>query len=42
VLDIYGKPQAAIRAAQKAVRLDPTGKDLYSSDVGIAYAEVGC
>jgi len=41
VLDIYGKPDAAIRAAQKAMRLDPTGKDLYSLDVGVAYVEMG-
>jgi tetratricopeptide (TPR) repeat protein len=41
VLVIYGKPNAAIRAAQKAMRLDPTGKDLYSLDVGVAYVEMG-
>jgi len=41
VLVIYGKPDAAIRAAQKAMRLDPTGKDLYSLDVGVAYVEMG-
>lgn len=41
VLVIYGKPDAAIRAAQKAIRLDPTGKDLYSLDVGVAYVEMG-
>jgi adenylate cyclase len=27
VLVIYGKPEAAIRPAQKAMRLDPDGKD---------------
>ena len=40
-LIVYGKPEAAIRAAQKAMRLDPTGKDLYSYDVGFAYVEMG-
>ena len=41
VLLIYGKPEAALRAAQKAIRLDPTGKDLYSINVGGAYIEMG-
>jgi adenylate cyclase len=40
-LNVYGRPEAAIRAAQKAMRLDPTGKDLYSGDVGVAYVEMG-
>jgi adenylate cyclase len=40
-LGIYGKPEEAIRAAQKAMRLDPTGKDLYLLDVGFAYVEMG-
>jgi adenylate cyclase len=40
-LNVYGKPEAAIRAAQKAMRLDPTGKDLYSYDVGVAYVDMG-
>ena len=40
-LVIYGKPDAAIDAAQKATRLDPTGKDLYSLDVGVAYVQMG-
>jgi adenylate cyclase len=40
-LNVYGKPEAAIRAAEKAIRLDPTGKDLYSYDVGVAYVGMG-
>jgi adenylate cyclase len=40
-LNVNGKPEAAIRAAQKAMRLDPTGRDLYSYDVGVAYVEMG-
>ena len=40
-LNVYGKPEAAIRAAQKAMRLDPGGKDLYSGDIGVAYVEMG-
>jgi adenylate cyclase len=39
-LIIDGKPEAAIRAAQKAIRLDPTGKDKYSTNVGLAYVEM--
>jgi tetratricopeptide (TPR) repeat protein len=38
---IYGKPEAAISAAQKAMRLDPTGRDLYLLDVGVAYVNMG-
>jgi adenylate cyclase len=41
VLLIYGKPEAAIPAAQKAMRLDPTGKDLHSMSIGLAYVEMG-
>jgi adenylate cyclase len=40
-LNVYSRPDAAIRAAQKAIRLDPTGKDLYSYDIGVAYVEMG-
>jgi adenylate cyclase len=40
-LNVYGKPEAAIRAAQRAMRLDPTGRDLYSYDVGVAYVDMG-
>ena len=40
-LIIVGKPEEALRAAQKAMRLDPTGKDFYSYDVGDAYVEMG-
>ena len=40
-LNVYGKSEAAIRAAQKAMRLDPTGKDLYSYDIGVAYVGMG-
>jgi adenylate cyclase len=40
-LNVDGKSEAAIRAAQKAVRADPTGKDLYSYDVGVAYVGLG-
>jgi adenylate cyclase len=39
--NVYGNPEAAIRASQKAMRRDPTGKDLYLYDVGVAYAEMG-
>jgi adenylate cyclase len=41
VFNVFGKPEAALRAAQKAMRLDPTGKEFYSYDVGIAYVEMG-
>jgi len=41
VLNVFGKPEDAVRAAQKAMRLDPTGKDFYSYDVGVAYVEMG-
>ena len=40
-LNVDGKPYAAIRAAQKAAPLDPTGKDLYTGDIGVAYTEMG-
>ena len=40
-LIIDGKPEEAIRAAQEALRLDPTGKDLHSMSVGFAYVEMG-
>jgi adenylate cyclase len=40
-LIIYGKPEDAIRAAQKALRLDPGGKDLHSMSVGGAYVVMG-
>jgi len=40
-LIIYGDPEGAISAAQKALRLDPTGKDLHSMSIGVAYVEMG-
>jgi len=40
-LNIHGNPEAAIRAAQQAMRLDPSGKDLYSGLIGIAYVDRG-
>jgi adenylate cyclase len=40
-LIIYGKPEAAISAAQKALRLDPGGKNLHLMSVGIAYVLMG-
>jgi adenylate cyclase len=40
-LIIYGDPEAAIRAAQEALRLDPTGKDLHSMSIGFAYVLMG-
>jgi adenylate cyclase len=38
---IYGDPEAAIRAAHEATRLDPAGKDLHSMSIGFAYVEMG-
>jgi adenylate cyclase len=40
-LNIYGDPEGAIRAAQKAMRFDPSGRDLYLGNVGVAYVEMG-
>src|SRR5258705_13522296 len=40
-LIIYGKPEAAISAAQKALRLDPRGKNLHLMSVGLAYVIMG-
>jgi adenylate cyclase len=40
-LNVDGKSEAAIRASQKAMRLDPTGKYLYSYDIGVAYVDMG-
>ena len=38
---IDAKPEAALRAVQKAIRLDPTSKDKYSTEAGIAYVDMG-
>jgi len=35
------KCEEALRAADKAVRLDPAGQDIYASSAGIAYNEMG-
>jgi adenylate cyclase len=35
------EPEEALRAAERAMRLDPVGKDLYSYCVGLAYVEMG-
>ena len=40
-LNIYGDPEGAIRAAQRAMRFDPSGRDLYLGNVGVAYVEMG-
>jgi adenylate cyclase len=40
-LNVDGKTEAAIGAARKAARLDPSGKDLYTGDIGVAYVEMG-
>ncbi len=40
-LNIYVSPEAAIRAAQMAMRLDPSGRDLYLLNVGVAYVNMG-
>ena len=36
-----GRPQEAVRAAQKAMRLDPAHADFWGYDLGMAYAEMG-
>jgi adenylate cyclase len=40
-LNVSGKPQEAIRAAEKAIRLDPAHRDFYAYDIGLAYLEMG-
>ena len=35
------KPEEALRAAEKAMRLDPAGQDLYAFEAGVAYCEMG-
>jgi adenylate cyclase len=36
-----GRPEEALRAAEQAIRLDPSGKDFYDFFVGAAYVEMG-
>ena len=36
-LNVAGYPDDAIRAAEKAMRLDPSGQEAYSYEVGLAY-----
>jgi TolB-like protein/class 3 adenylate cyclase/Tfp pilus assembly protein PilF len=35
------KPEGAISAAKKAMRLDPAGQDLYAFEVGLGYLQMG-
>jgi adenylate cyclase len=36
-LNVAGYPDDAIRAAEKAMRLDPSGQEAYSYEIGLAY-----
>jgi adenylate cyclase len=40
-LDVSGKPEAALRAVAKAMRLDPANEDYYKFAVGNAYGVLG-
>jgi adenylate cyclase len=40
-LNVSGKPEEAIRAAEKAIRLDPARRNFHAYDVGLAYLEMG-
>ncbi len=40
-LDVDGKPEDAVPAAQKAMRLDPAHADFFQMDLGMAYVEMG-
>jgi adenylate cyclase len=40
-LDVDGKPEDAVPAAQKAMRLDPAHADFFQNDLGMAYVEMG-
>jgi adenylate cyclase len=36
-----GEPEEAVHAAERAIRLDPVGQELYVYDIGLAYVEMG-
>jgi adenylate cyclase len=40
-LAVAAKPEEALRAAEKAMRLDPAGRDYYAYAAGTAYNEMG-
>jgi adenylate cyclase len=40
-LNVSGKPEEAVHAVEKAIRLDPAQRDFYAYDIGLAYLEMG-
>jgi tetratricopeptide (TPR) repeat protein len=39
-LNVAGEPDGAIRAAEKAMRLDPSGQEMYLGIIGFAYVQM--
>jgi adenylate cyclase len=39
-LNVSGKPEQAVRAVERAIRLDPAQRDFYAYDIGLAYLEM--
>ena len=40
-LNAAGKPEEALKAVDKAMRLDPGGRDFYAGEIGNSYLEMG-